>query len=340
MKNCLVMLVVALSVATARAETAATKNAATKGAAVATTNAAESAANAAAQTAARKGEALVATNGAAQVDVYAIADPAEALEAMRRKWPGVAERVPQSEMPDYTERFAELDRAQDWCDEDHVGRAKVFESVSLEGIRLKIEPPAWHYNLACALAQQGKKKEVFAALEQAVASGYNNAPYTRKHKVLTSLHDDPRFAKLMAMCDEIKKDWIGPEKPAVIESGSLRLDETNVYWGLKDASYGVAVVGATSNTLIYLGHNVEHRPAPLADMVEVKYSAVLENKGRAQGPANFNFRDARTGRFIPTILSGVDLTCPVNLTNNVESIPATLWADSDAAEAEARDSKS
>ena len=94
MKNCLVMLVVAWSVATARAESAAS-------------TAAESAANAAAQTAATKGEttaamnaagrALVATNASAeaQIDVYAIADPAEALEALRRKWPGVAERVPQ-----------------------------------------------------------------------------------------------------------------------------------------------------------------------------------------------------------------------------------------------------
>lgn len=185
MKNCLVMLVVAWSVATARAETAAPQNAATKG------------------------EALAATNAAAeaQIDVYAIADPAEALEALRRKRPGVAERVPQSEMPDYTERFAELDRAQDWCDEDHAGRAKVFERVSLEGIRLKIEPPAWYYNLACALAQQGKKEETFAALEQAVASGYNRDHHAREDEDLAPLRTDPRFAKLMAMCGEIKRSW-------------------------------------------------------------------------------------------------------------------------------------
>ena len=216
MKNCLVVLVVALSVTTTLAETAAPA-------------AAESAANAAAQTAATKGEttaamnvagsAVAATNAAenatnaapqnaaaeAQVDVYAIADPQEALEALRRKWPGGAERVTQSVMPNYTGRFRQLDLAQSWCAVDLAGRAKIFEDVALEGIRLKIEPPAWYYNLACALAQQGKKEEAFAALEQAVASGYNNAPYTRKHKVLTSLHDDPRFAKLMAMCDEIKR---------------------------------------------------------------------------------------------------------------------------------------
>ena len=308
MKNCLVLLIIALAVATTRAETSVTK-----------------------------GEALVATNASAeaQIDVYAIADPAEALEALRRKWPGVAERVPQCKMPDYTERFAELDRAQDWCDEDHAGRAKVFEGVSLEGIRLKIEPPAWHYNLACALARQGKKEEVFVALERAVAAGYNHASHAREDEDLASLREDQRFAKLMAICGEIKKSWNEPEKPAAVEAGALRLDESNVYWSLKDASYRVDVVGATSNTLIYLDHNVEHRPAPLADMVEVKCSAALENKGRAPGPANFNFRDARTGRFIPTILGGVDSTYEVNPTNQVESVPATLWADSFTADDEA-----
>ncbi len=313
MKNCLVLLSILLCIVASAASQGVVTNAGM--------NAVESATNASAE---------------AQIDVYAIANPAEALEALRRKWPGVAERVPQCKMPDYTDRSAELDHAQNWCYEDIEERAETFESVSREGIRLKINPSLWHYNLACALARQGKKEEAFAALERAVAAGDNDAAYAREDEDLASLREDPRFAKLMAMCEEIKKNGNEPEKPAVIESGALRLDELNVYWGLKDVSYRVDVVGATSNTLIYLDHNSKHRPAPLADMVEVKCSAALENKGRAQGPANFNFHNVETGRSVPTILGGVDLIrFGVNLTNDVESIPATLWANSEAADVEA-----
>ena len=323
MKNCLALLSILPCVVASAAPEAmeSATNAAPDSVATAATNAAES--------------VVAATNAAERIDVYAIANPAEALEALRRKWLGVAERVPQSVMPDYTSRFRELDRAQGWCNVDLAGRVKVFEDVARVGIRLKIEPQIWYYNLACALARQGKKEEAFAALEQAVAAGYNRDQHAREDEDLAPLRADPRFAKLMAMCGEIKKNWNEPEKPAVIESGALRLDESNVYWSLRGASYRVDVVGATSNTLIYLDHNMEHRPAPLADMVEVKYAAALENQEQAQGPANFNFHDARTGRFIPTILGCERLRYAVNLTNDVESIPATLWADSDAAEIEA-----
>ena len=79
---------------------------------------------------------IVKAEAASKVDVYAIADPKLALEALRQKWLGVEERVSPYDMPDYAERFFELDRTQDWCCEDIENRAEVFLSVAKEGVKL------------------------------------------------------------------------------------------------------------------------------------------------------------------------------------------------------------
>jgi hypothetical protein len=234
---------------------------------------------------------IVKTEAASKVDVYSIADPKLALEALREKWLGVEERVSPYDMPDYAERFFELDRTQDWCYEDIEKRAEVFLSVAREGVSLKLEPPVWYYNCACALALMGKKDEAFEALEQAIAAGYNKPRHINQDKDLDSLKGDSRFAKLTAMAGEIKRGWQAPKENARIEDGSIRLNDSNIYWVFKDGSYNVYVTGATGNTLIYLDHNAEHRLPPVYDMINVEYAEELDDLGRARGDAHFNFFD-------------------------------------------------
>ena len=267
---------------------------------------------------------IIKAEAASKVDVYAIADPKLALEALRQKWLGVEERVSPYDMPDYAERFFELDRTQDWCNEDIENRAEVFLSVAKEGVKLKIEPPVWYYNCACALARMGKKDEAFEALEQAIAAGYNDIAHLNRDKDLESLRDDSRLAKITAMAGEIKRGWQAPKENARIEDGSIRLNDTNIYWGFNNASYDVNVTGATSNTLIYLDHNAEHRLPPACDMINVEFAEELDDLGRTSGNANFNFFDVEKCRHIPTIL-GSSGVFKEDRTNYVHSIPARIW---------------
>lgn len=267
---------------------------------------------------------IVKVEAASKVDVYAIADPKLALEALRQKWLGVEDRVSPYDMPDYAERFYELDRAQGWCNEDIEKRAEVFLSVAKEGVSLKIEPPVWYYNCACALARMGKKDEAFEALEQAIAAGFNKPDGINQDKDFDSLKGDSRFAKLTAMAGEIKRGWQAPKENARIENGSIWLNDTNIYWGFNNASYSVNVTGATSNTLIYLDHNAEHRFPPACDMINVEYTEELDDLGRASGNANFNFLDVEKCRYIPTIL-GSSAVFKEDRTNYVHSIPARIW---------------
>lgn len=272
---------------------------------------------------------IMKAEAAAKVDVYAIADPKLALEALRQKWLGVEERVSQYDMPDYTEEFSELDRTQDWCAEDIENRAEDFADAAREGIRLKIQPPIWYYNYACALARMGKKDEAIQALEQAIASGYDETDHAKDDDDLASLRTDARFTKLMDMSDEIERDWRSPKKSAPIEDGMIRLDESNIYWVLKDSSYQVDVTGVTSNTLIYLNHDTEDRPAPVSDMVTVEYAEELQDRGRTCGVANFNFQDVQTRKPIPTLLACAAMY-EEDRTNDVQSVPARMWSDADA----------
>ena len=278
---------------------------------------------------------IVKAEAASKVDVYAIADPRLGLEALRQKWLGIEDRISPYDMPDYAERFFELDRTQDWCNEDIEKRAGLFLNVALEGIALKIEPPIWYYNYACALARMGKKDDAIQALEQAIVSGYNEPSHANEDKDMDLLRRDSRFKKLMAMCGEIKDGWRSPKENARIKNGAIRLNDTNIYWGFNDASYLVNVVGATSNTLIYLDHNAEHRFKPSGDMINVEYSEELQDLGRTRGTANFNFINTATGRNIPTIL-GCSAVYKEDRTNYVHSVPARMWGSSDASQNEAR----
>ena len=53
-----------------------------------------------------------------ETDLYGIADPTQRLAAIRAKWPNAGDVVSQWKMPEYEERFSEIDRLQDWCNED------------------------------------------------------------------------------------------------------------------------------------------------------------------------------------------------------------------------------
>ena len=59
-------------------------------------------------------------------------------------------------------------------------------------------PTAW-YNLACSLALTGQADDAFAALEKAIALGYDDAEWMREDEDFAPIRQDPRFARLLAL---------------------------------------------------------------------------------------------------------------------------------------------
>ena len=64
-------------------------------------------------------------------------------------------------------------------------------------VRLRPERPIPWYNLACSYALLGMSDKAFGALERALRLGYSPIAHLRRDPDLTSLRDDPRFARLL-----------------------------------------------------------------------------------------------------------------------------------------------
>ena len=271
---------------------------------------------------------------AAKVDIYAIANPTNALAALRRKWLGADQRVPMWAMPDYADRFSELDEIQHWCAKDMGKRAATFEKVAREGIRLRIEPQIWQYNLACALARQKKTDAAFEALEQAIAAGYNHVAYMKEDSDLARLRKDARFGKLAAAAETIAEHWNEPRKTAKVADGMLSLTEDNVYYVLDDRSYLVKVETDIVRPVVYLDHNAKHRDPPKGT-IGVKFAKAFRDARRDIGSANIHFVDVRNGKCIPVVLAS-DCAYEENRLNKSMSIPADFAFGGEGAQCEIR----
>jgi pimeloyl-ACP methyl ester carboxylesterase len=74
--------------------------------------------------------------------------------------------------------------------------------------------PSPHYNLACALAQLGKKDDALAALEMAVLKGFNQPEHIEQDDDLAALRDEPRFARCVEKAKEYEQQAsAGPYEP-------------------------------------------------------------------------------------------------------------------------------
>ena len=82
--------------------------------------------------------------------------------------------------------YTEMGRYQDGLRADR-------EMVKME----PASPTAW-YNLACSLALTGQPDDAFAALEKAVALGYDDGEWMQDDDDLEGLRADPRYARILA----------------------------------------------------------------------------------------------------------------------------------------------
>ena len=114
------------------------------------------------------------------------------------------------------------------------------EKFCREAIETIPHSPDGHYNLACALARQGKTDEALASLEAAVKLGFNKVDHIEQDDDLSSLRDHERFqdaAKDAATAKpDPKQGWHFKVQPGNIENGVATVDEDNTIW---DARLGV-----------------------------------------------------------------------------------------------------
>lgn len=228
---------------------------------------------------------------ASAVDVYAIADPKAALAAVRRKWPGAADRISMWEMPKHAKTFFEIDSLQNWCNDDPPKRYHHFEQASKRAVDLRIEPPIWYYNLACARAVQGRTVAAFEALEQATAAGFGVGTSfgddISKDVDFASITNDSRFAKLCAMmrADE-RQSWKMPRTYATEENGVLNLTDDNVYWGFKNESFWVRLKTTNECPIVYVNRHADHPQTPCNGLISVRYPQEAIEARCNEGPAN------------------------------------------------------
>ena len=84
------------------------------------------------------------------------------------------------------------------CLYTELGRHEDGLRADREMVRLEPDSPNAWYNLACSLALTGQPDAAFAALEKAIALGYDDAEWMQDDDDFEPLKKDPRFARLLA----------------------------------------------------------------------------------------------------------------------------------------------
>ena len=107
-------------------------------------------------------------------------------------------------------------------------------------LRLVPHDVASHYNLACALARQGKADDALAALSRAVELGYNDRNHMASDGDLASLHERPEFKALVDKSVTARPDpdarWHFTCKPGPVADGQALVTESDTAW---DARVGL-----------------------------------------------------------------------------------------------------
>lgn len=107
------------------------------------------------------------------------------------------------EGPEEGGEFARLEREVQDC----FAQKKYADAAEKCRAEMKLVPkhPTPPYNLACALARQGKKEDALAALAKSIELGFDDADHMKADEDLASLHEEKGFADVVAKCAEAQK---------------------------------------------------------------------------------------------------------------------------------------
>lgn len=87
---------------------------------------------------------------------------------------------------------------------EYARSARLFQEAVAKGAR----ESSVIYDAACSTALAGDKQTAFQLLDKAIAAGFRNAEHLKQDSDLESLHNDPRWAKLIAASEAQQAKYI------------------------------------------------------------------------------------------------------------------------------------
>ena len=84
------------------------------------------------------------------------------------------------------------------CLYTEMGRYQDGLRADREMVRMEPHSPTAWYNLACSLALTEQADGAFAALEKAIALGYDDVEWMQEDEDFEPIRKDPRFTRLLA----------------------------------------------------------------------------------------------------------------------------------------------
>ena len=84
------------------------------------------------------------------------------------------------------------------CLYTEMGRYQDGLRADREMVRMEPHSPTAWYNLACSLALTEQADAAFAALEKAIALGYDDVEWMQEDEDFEPIRKDPRFTRLLA----------------------------------------------------------------------------------------------------------------------------------------------
>ena len=84
------------------------------------------------------------------------------------------------------------------CLYTEMGRYQDGLNADRQMVKMEPDSPTAWYNLACSRALTGQADAAFAALEKAIALGYDDAEWMEEDEDFAPIRKDPRFGRLLA----------------------------------------------------------------------------------------------------------------------------------------------
>ncbi|MDD5706883.1 MAG: hypothetical protein PHR35_13245 [Kiritimatiellae bacterium] len=128
------------------------------------------------------------------------------------------------------------------------GDYAAMESTCRAGTALLPVDPTWRYNLACALARQGRRDAALDALGEAVRLGFRDAAAIARDSDFAILRRHERFEKLLAEARRTQRDPI-PGRPVIAPApvgATAPISASNTAWNF-DLGYFMTFFSMPTN---------------------------------------------------------------------------------------------
>ncbi len=121
-----------------------------------------------------------------------------------------------------------------------------MEVACREGIKAGTADELWYYNLACALALQGKREEALAALDQALSLGFLDIEHVLQDPDLAALRDTEAFGasitRMRQLSDGADREPRLPAAAAPDAEGTVMQSASNTLWRFDAALFHTRVL--------------------------------------------------------------------------------------------------